>query len=362
MDKSDDAALWWLQSYGAEPAEQEYRHVWLWAEAEDGRLTPTTRQLTGKARELAEALGVQTEALLVSAGAHPGEALADELFSLGADVVYLVQSLAGGGCFTLRCASWLSAFVWEKRPEILLLPDNGSARDLAARVAQKLKTGLVGDCVDLAIDSAERQLVATCYGFAGRSLASVIWPKARPQIATVRPGAFPARQPEPERRGQIKSVQLPAESEAEPIRTIVTSDAHSQEPALLSARVIVIGGEEMGGPEGFARLEELAHRLGGAVGASRLAVDRGWVPACRLVDYLGHHIHPDVCIAFGVREGEEHLAAVRQSRLIVAVTRDPSAPILALADYRVLADPLAVIEALNAELQASESAAGLRHG
>ena len=355
MDNAQDAALWWLESYGATAAETERRHVWVWAEAPHGRLAESSRQLIGKARELAAVLGVRVEAVLI--GRH-ADNLADELFALGADVAYLAEDLAPDGYPVLRYATCLASLVRAKRPEALLLAETDLGRDLAPRLAQRLGVGLVTDCVDLAVDAGERRLVATRYGFAGRSLVSAVFPTSWPQMVTVRSGAFRAPTPEVGRAGRIERVELQAEPDATSVRFVESRPASEAGPDLPAAGIIVAGGEGMGGAASFAHLEELARRLGGAVGASRLAVDRGWAPADQLIDYLGRHVRPDLYIACGVREGGEHLAAIRQARLVVAIGRDASAPILSMADYRILADPVAVVEALNAALRATEGAAG----
>ncbi|MFQ6057546.1 MAG: electron transfer flavoprotein subunit alpha/FixB family protein [Anaerolineae bacterium] len=343
----------YLQALMGEVEEEEvaYRHVWVVAETRDG-VVPITLELLGAARELADMLGVYVQAALLG---HGVQELAQPLIHHGADTVYLADDPALAPYRAEAYAQVLAQLVEERRPEILLLGATDLGNDLAPRLAQRLGTGLITGCTELAIDESQRLLLATYPTYQGRLMATAVCPDRRPQMATLRPGAFRPAFADEYREGTVEPVAVSIDETA--LRTRVgdvIAETQREEP-LRRARVVVAGGRELGGPEGFALLEELAKWLGGVVGASREAVDEGWVSADRAVGGVGGvTIQPDLYLACGISGGIQHYLGVRDARFIVAINQDPRAPIFRFADVGVVGDPHQVVQALIEALNATQ--------
>jgi electron transfer flavoprotein alpha subunit len=327
---------------------EDYRNVWVFGEQRDGVLTKVARQLMGKARDLADTLGAKAIGVLLG---HNVEALAEELIAHGADEVLLAEHPMLEHYRTDAYTKVLAELIEEKKPEIILFGATHIGRDLAPRVAQRTRTGLTADCTGLDIDESERLLLQTRPAFGGNIMATIACPRHRPQMATVRPGVMRALPEDKTREGDITRVEVEL-SDADlltKILEVVKEAKHTVD--LEGAKIIVTGGRGLGGPDGFKLMEELATVLGGAVGASRAAVDSGWISHDHQVGQTGKTVHPELYIACGVSGAIQHQAGMKEAKYIIAINKDPSAPIFQLADFGIVGDLYKVVPALVKEIE-----------
>lgn len=333
----------------------DWRGIWVVAEYQADGATRVTRQVLGKARELGDRLGARVEAVVLGAA---GEAAAEALTKLGADVVHLVEDAAPEGGADLAVEA-LARLVEQKKPEIVLFGFTASGREVAPRLAERLQTGLVADATELDIDESERLLVATRQSFGGRALAAVTCPKARPQMATVRPNAFREADYDPYRSGDVERVRLELAAPAPRVRVLGSEPLPTSVP-LERARVIVCGGKGVGGPDGAALVKRLAEALGGQVAGTRGACGAGWFEATQEVSGKGATVAPELYVGVGVGGSMDHTDAMRQSRTIVAINQNADAPIMELADVAVVGDLHQVVPALLAAIEARRAKAMAR--
>ncbi|MDI7275004.1 MAG: electron transfer flavoprotein subunit alpha [Anaerolineae bacterium] len=329
------------------PDQATYHGVWVWVEQFQGRACTISWEMMGQGRRLADELGVALTACVLG---HEVEHVAQQAIAYGADRVFLVDDPTLGTYRTDPYAAVLVRLVQEHRPEVFLLGASARGRDLAGAVATDLRTGLTADCTSLDIDPETRLLRQTRPAFGGNIMATIICPDFRPQMATVRHRVFEVPPADDSRAGQI--VRLPAVIPEESIASrVVDFVLESGQVNLADARIIVTGGRGVGGPEGFAPIRELAAVLGGAVGASRAAVDAGWIPYAHQVGQTGRTVKPDLYIACGVSGAIQHLAGMQTSKVIVAINRDPEAPIFNVASYGIVGDLFEIVPALTAEFR-----------
>jgi electron transfer flavoprotein alpha subunit len=329
----------------------EAMNVWAMAEVEKGTLAPMSFELLGAARDLADLLGVQVEAVLM--GSEVRE-LADELASRGADVVYVVENDRLGEYQTESYADALASLVREKNPEILLLGATDLGEDLAPRVAQELGTGLLPDCSKVEIDQAERLLLGTRPTYDGELMVTSACPQKRPQIATLRAGAVEPYPPNSSRIAQVETIAVESERVGVGTRVLELVD-ELREPGLQQARIVVAGGRGVGA-DGFQLLEELARELRAAVGASRGALDEGWIGQEYWVGGAGGTpVAPDLYVACGISGALQHYLGIKDARFIVAINKDPSAPIFKFADLGIVGDVGELVPALIEELRATRT-------
>jgi len=338
--------------------------VWVVVEQHDGVAAEVSLELLGRARELADTLGVSVGAVLAGAGA-PVRALAPALVARGADTVYLADHEALAQYLALPYTAVVSHLVREHRPQIVLYGATTTGRDLAPRVASTLRTGLTADCTDLRIGdfTAKGQEYADLLyqirpAFGGNIIATIVSPEHKPQMATVREGVMVMPEVDEGRTGIIVDVPVERSSaavadagrivltDAEFVVTLVRRVQEEKKVDLKGARVVVSGGVGVGSREGFALVEELAHTLGGVVGASRAAVDAGWVSHEHQVGQTGTTVRPKLYIACGISGSVQHRAGMDQSARILAINSDPLAPIFAVAHYGVVGDLHKVIPLL----------------
>ena len=324
------------------PAQDVYQGIWVWIEQFQGQACPISWEMLGKGRELADARSTSLTACVLGDGV---ESIAKETVAYGADRVFLVDdpSLSVGRTQPYaRCLVYLAEMY---KPEIFLLGASSRGRDLAGAVATELHTGLTADCTGLDIDPETGLLRQTRPAFGGNIMATIICPEHRPQMATVRHRVFEMPQPDPTCQGRIIR-QEPLLSEDEIAAKVVDFIPQEGEVNLAEARVIVAGGAGVGGPKGFGPLRELAEVLGGAVGASRAVVDAGWIAYAHQVGQTGRTVRPDLYIACGISGAIQHLAGMRTSNVIVAINKDPEAPIFEVAHYGIVGDLFQVVSAL----------------
>jgi len=335
---------YWEALMGEEVEEVAYRGVWVVAEAEGGSLSPTTLEVMGKGRELADRLGAYLEAVLMGDGVGN---LAQELIRYGADTVYLADDPRLAEYHVETYTKVLADLAEEKRPEILLMAATDLGRDLAPRLAQRLGTGLVTNCVEVDLDEAERLLLATHGLYGDEYFHTLVCPQARPQMATLRPGYFRPPYPDEYRTGEVEAVSVKLEGVEPRVRVLRKLPAEARrEVPLTKARIVVSGGRGMGDEEGFALLEKLAQALGGVVAGSRGAVDEGWIGQERQVGMGGAIVRPDLYIACGISGAIQHYIGMQEAKCVVAINKDPNAPIFQVADIGVVGDAREVIPAL----------------
>ena len=321
--------------------------VWIVAEQKRGRPSGTTAELLGAGRDLADALAVPLVAVLLTATAT--EETLHSLWQQGADGVILACDGAFEPFQDEIYTAALTQLAQRHRPSVILLAATERGRILAPRVAVALKTGLTADCTALAIDAATGNLLQTRPTFGGNLLATIVTPHHRPQLATVRPKVMTARPLDPARRGWVVREDFDGALVGGTERLAFVADT-AADARLADATVIVAGGRGIGSAAGFETLRRLAERLGGAVGASRAAVDAGWMPLSAQVGQTGRTVRPKLYIACGISGQIQHLAGMADAECIIAINTDPEAPIFSVAHLGIVGDWREIIVALESEL------------
>jgi len=310
-----------------------YRGVIVIAEQNEGTLHPVTLELLGKARELADQRKTDVSAILLGDSVR---ALAKGLVRHGADRVFVAEAGFLKYYRTLPYERIISKIIESRQPEVVLTGATTFGRDLAPRIANRFRTGLTADCTGLEM-SDEGLLLQTRPAFGGNVMATITTPGHRPQMATVRSGVMTAVSL-PEKTGEIIPVTV-VEEEQDRLVEVLQRVKKKQKGVLLEkAEVIVAGGRGIGDPKNFAMLEELAALFSGQVGASRAVVDLGWIDHGRQVGQTGKTVKPRVYIACGISGAVQHLAGMQNSDIIIAINKDPRAPIFQTAHYGLVGD------------------------
>jgi len=325
--------------------------IWSIGELRDGELKRPSLEALTKARALADATGRKAALVLVG---QDLEATGKEAAAYGADLLYLVEHGELAAYRTEPHAKALGDLASERKPEAVLLPATSQGKDLAPRLAARLRTGLATDCTDVETD-ASGTLTFTRPIYAGKALEKVRIPDARPQMATLRPKVFPVGSPDASRQPEVVRVtpEVAAGAVGTTVRETVQTSAGRIE--LTEADFIVSGGRGLKDAENFALLEELADTLGAAVGASRAAVDSGWRDHQDQVGQTGKTVTPSLYIACGISGAIQHLAGMSSAKCIVAINKDPEAPIFKVADYGIVGDLFEVVPALKSALLEAKS-------
>ncbi len=333
-----------LPAVGTGPAADlsSYKGVWVYAEWRDGAVHSVSHELLSAGRVLADKKGVELGAVLLGSGI--GEDTARELVSYGADSVYVVDRPELAKFTDEIYSNALIELIKQKRPEILLAGATSMGRSFVPRVAASLQTGLTADCTELDI-SSEGLLLQTRPAFGGNIMATIICPNRRPQMATVRPKVMrPAKREGHE--GRVERVELPADCFQGRVEVLEVIPETDQTGRLTEADVIVTGGRGLRKAENFSMIEELANLVNGAVGASRGAVEEGWIAPSHQVGQTGRTVAPALYMAVGVSGAIQHLVGMQGSKTIIAVNKDPHAPIFDVATYGVVADLFDFVPAL----------------
>jgi electron transfer flavoprotein alpha subunit len=295
----------------------------------------------GKARALAGQLGQPVIGLVVGdeLGGMPQEAIA-----YGADQVLVAEGPAFAPYRTLAYGAALKAAIEQAGPEIILASNSAPVRDFVALVACELGIGLGVDCQDVQLDAAGNLKVVRPV-YSGNILATVVF-HGKPQMATIRNRSFPLPERDLARKGEIIPLNVPV-ADAEREQIVAFEPAQQTAVSLENAGIVVSGGRGVKGPEGFEPIRQLAEVLGAAVGASRAAVDAGWIPYNTQVGQTGKTVRPDLYIACGISGAIQHLAGMSNSRVIVAINKDKDAPIFGVARYGIIGDLFDVVPALT---------------
>jgi electron transfer flavoprotein alpha subunit len=317
--------------------------VWVYAEQEDGSLNEVVLELCGKARELADRLGVKTGVVLPGAGVS---GLGAELIAHGADTVYVVDDPRLSHYQTSPYARVVSTLIQRRRPQIMIYGATPLGRDLAPRVASSLRAGMTADCTDLEISDVtdpktkeehKNLLLQIRPAFGGNIIATIVNFDQWPQMATVREGVMPMKAPDRSRQGRVveEKVQL---DDGELVLKLIKRHLEPRKVNLKGARVIVAGGGGVGSKDNFKLIYDLAGAIGGAVGASRAAVDGGYIGKEHQIGQTGTTVRPALYIAVGISGAIQHRAGMEESAKIVAVNKDPQAPIFSVAHYGIVGD------------------------
>lgn len=330
---------------------QDYKGVFTFAQQVDGQLSNVSLELLGKARELADALGTYTAAMLLG---HNVKNLAQELIAYGADKVYLVDNRELEIYRTEPYTQAITTIINEIKPEIVLYGATAIGRDLAPRIAGRVHTGLTADCTKLEVAPDEQGVVCfqmTRPAFGGNLMATIACPDFRPQMATVRPGVMVKALRDDKRQGEV----IPFDGKLEKNNCYVTVEEvvkHIQQKMdIQDAKILVSGGRGVGGPENFGILQELADALGGTISASRAAVDAGWQAKDRQVGQTGKTVRPSLYIACGISGAIQHLAGMEESDYIIAINKDSTAPIFNVADVGIVGDLFKIVPKLTEEVK-----------
>jgi len=322
--------------------------VWVFAEQRHGRLAPVGAELLGEARRLAADLRAPVAAVLLG---HGVAGLAPELIAQGADTVYVVDHPRLAEFVEESYAVALAALAKEYQPEIILAGATYLGRAFIPRVATLLGTGLTADCTAFAIDADRRLLLQTRPAFGGNIMATIVTPYTFPQMATVRPRVMKAMAPDAGRSGQVIEARVEALEAAGRTHFVQTLSELTETAPLGEAEVIVAGGRGLKDGKHFALLQELAEALGGVVGATRGAVDAGWIPYSQQIGQTGKTVAPKLYIACGISGAAQHLVGIQSSDFIVAINTDPQAPIFEVADVGIVGDLFEVVPALIREIK-----------
>jgi len=326
----------------------DFRGVWVVAEQRGGEMHGVSYELLGKGRELADTLGTTLGAILIGSGV---EDLAPDLIAHGADTVYVADDPALTHYLDEPYAAVVASLIDEHKPEIVLTGATSTGRSLIPRVAISVRSGLTADCTGLAIDDEKGLLLQTRPAFGGNIMATIVCPDHRPQMATVRHKVMTALEPDATRKGEVVKKTVTADLLASRSAFVEFVKDLTQTVNIAEADIIVSGGRGLGGPENFKVVEELAETLGGAVGASRAAVDAGWIPYSHQVGQTGKTVQPKLYVACGISGAVQHLAGMQSSKCIVAVNKDPDAPIFKAATFGIVGDVFEVLPALKKRLE-----------
>ena len=319
--------------------------VWVFVEHTDGRAAPVSWELLGKGAELARDLGGRVCAVVLGSGT---DNLAQEAAIHGAEKVYLIDDAALAHYRTEAYVQGLCRLVKQHEPEILLLGATTTGRDLAGAVATSLRTGLTADCTGLAIDPDSKLLEQTRPAYGGNIMATILCEKRRPQMATVRPRVMEMPPRDEARRCEVVRGSLDLAEEDIAVRILEhIRESDTARVRIEDASILVSGGRGLGGPEGFRMLADLAQALGGVVSGSRAAVDQGWIDHPRQVGQTGKTVRPKLYLACGISGAIQHLVGMETADVIVAINRDPNAPIFGVATYGLVGDVNEIVPALT---------------
>jgi electron transfer flavoprotein alpha subunit len=320
--------------------------VWAIAEQRDGEIRKISYEIVSEGRRLADALGQPLTAVLLGSGI---KSKASELAQYGADRVLVADDPRLDPYTTDAYASVLTQLAKEGGPAVLLMGASVQGKDLSARLSASLGVGMAQDCMGFSVEDGN--LIASRPIYAGKAYAKVTFQNSWPQMATARPKVMKINEPDPSRSAEVVDAAFTLDDAELKTRVVDTIKDTSGKVDLTEADKIVSGGRGMKGPENYKILEELADLIGATVGASRSAVDAGWRPHKDQVGQTGKVVSPNLYIACGISGAIQHLAGMSTSKVIVAINKDPDAPIFQKADYGVVGDLFEVVPALTQEVK-----------
>ena len=325
-----------------------YKNVWVLVEGVEGRIASVSFELLAKARNLASDLNSKVVAVFLG---YRITNQATELIYRGADEVILMDDLRLGHFISENYAQVIVSLIGKYKPEIVLAGATTTGRSMVSRIAVRLRTGLTADCTGLDIDKDNLQLIQTRPAFGGNIMAQIITPNHRPQMSTVRQKVMKALIEDKTRVGNIIREVLDGGLIDKRVKFINFIKEQAYRVNLSEANVIVSGGRGLQEPKNFYLIRDLADALGGAVGSSRAAVDSGWIPYTHQVGQTGRTVAPKIYIACGISGQIQHLVGMQSSKIIVAINKDPDAPIFKIANFGIVGDLFQIVPELIKQIR-----------
>lgn len=347
-----------------------YKNVWVYTEQRAGKLMNVAIELLGEGYRLSREIGEDTKVCAVLVG-NETDHLVEELYAYGADAVYQIEDELLEKYTTDGYTKVITDAINEYKPEIVLFGATHIGRDLAPRIAARLDTGLTADCTRLDIntgkyidyletyttantagldpESDDKGLKQTRPAFGGNLMATIVTPRTRPQMATVRPGVMEKLEKDPSKKGELVKVEVKLSADDINVEVLNVVKAAKELVSLTDAQIICSGGRGLGDASGFELIKEFADKVGGVVGASRAAVDAGWIDQSHQVGQTGTTVKPKIYFACGISGAIQHLAGMQTADIIVAINKDPEAPMMQLADYAICGDLKKVIPEIIAQ-------------
>lgn len=353
-----------------------YKHIWVFAEQRDGKLMSVALELIGEGHRLSREISDETKVYAVLVGDGIAN-LADECYAYGADGVILIEDPLLKNFTTDGYAKVIYDAIQEYKPEIVLYGATHIGRDLAPRIAARCNTGLTADCTRLDIrvssyiefakanttldtstldpNDPSTGIKQTRPAFGGNLMATIICPRTRPQMSTVRPGVMQKREKVEGAKGEVVNVKPEISADDIHIQIVDIVKSAKEMVSLTDADIICSGGRGLGDASGFELIKQFADKVGGVVGSSRAAVDAGWIDHSHQVGQTGTTVKPKIYFACGISGAIQHLAGMQTSDIIVAINKDADAPIFEVADYGIVGDLYKVIPEIIAEWDNAEA-------
>ncbi|GMO64660.1 MAG: electron transfer flavoprotein subunit alpha [Endomicrobiia bacterium] len=331
-----------------------YNGVCVYAEQRHGKISNIVYELLNEGHRLAEELGTFLSAVLIGSGI---KSKAQELIERGTNKVYVCDNPIFVEFQDDPYASILTELIERERPEIILMGATNIGRSFASRVAARIHTGLTADCTSLEVDTATKNLQQTRPAFGGNIMATILTSKHRPQMATVRCKIFKEARPEVGRKGEIIEYKVDTRILLNRTKFLGFVKDIPNVVNLSDASIVVSGGRGLGKPEGLKLIKELAECLGGgAIGASKAAVDSGWIPDMHQIGQTGRTVAPKVYIACGISGQTQHMVGMNSSDIIIAINKDATCPMMQVASYAIEGDLYEIIPSMIKEIKLSRSA------
>ncbi len=333
----------------------EHQGVSVYIEQRNGKIAPVSLELLGVGRELADKLGIELAGILIG---NNVKHLTDTLFEYGADIVYLTEDSVFDQYRSEAYQYGVVNIVRKYKPEILLFGATVIGRDLASTVATTLETGLTADCTRLDINLDTRLLEASRPAMGGNIMATILCKKERPQMASVRPKVMKANEPVNGRKGKIFEESIYVDEDTLQTKVIEVVQELGDEIRIADADIVVAGGKGLQDEKGFQMIKDLADVLGAAVGASRDAVEAGWISHKNQVGQTGTTIAPKLYFAIGISGAVQHIVGMENSEVVVAINKDPNAKIFEKCTYGLVGDAFEIIPKFTDEFKKIKQKSG----
>ena len=328
----------------------DYKHVMIYGEIADGRIAAITKELLGGARKLADDLGEELRIFFI--GDEISEP-AREAIAFGADKVYILSNQGLKQYHTDSYMAGARGVIEKENPRFFLFGHTDIGADLGPRLAFRLNAAIATDCVELSVEPDTKQMLRTKPVYGGLAMA-VYTSEDFPQMATVRPRSLTPAEKNDERKGEVIPLAVDFDPSSSPVTILGKVTEGIEGIKLEDAETIVSGGRGIGDPEGFKQLEEAAKFLKGAVGASRVACDNGWVPTTLQVGITGKIVAPQIYLAVGISGASQHMSGCSRSKTIIAINKDPAAAIFKQAQFGVVGDWKVILPAFINKLKSLE--------
>ncbi len=326
----------------------DHRGVWIFIEQNDGKIEGVSLELLGAGRKLADKLQVPLGGFILGDGVTSH---ANEVIAYGADEVYVIDHPVLKNYRTESYMKGVIDLARKYKPEIILYGATPNGKDLASAVATDLSTGLTADTTMLDIDLENRLLEASRPAFGGNIMATILCKKHRPQMATVRPKVMKALEPDSSRTGKIIEETISLREEDMRTKVINIVNDLTKKANLADAHVIVCGGKGMGDEQNFQLLYKLAETIGASVGGTRDVVEAGWLPHELQIGQTGETVTPKIYFAVALSGAIQHVVGMKNSEIIIAINKDPNAPIFDVATYGIVGDAMEIIPKLIEQLK-----------